>query len=175
MLDRSSPCDPRQEQMSRGKVVIVPVKLFFSWQVHWFGILAEKKKMSEEDMDVRLSWEVCLCQLYFFIFFPIRPTFVVIDINRGAEWSVVPLKSLWSKMILCWEKKREIARWRRRLNGTITLLGEEIDLKKINLQSPSLQYYDLYLHILKVSLKHVIGWGAVVHFLHLFSLCFSSK
>ena len=60
VLDRSSPGDPRQEQMSRGKLAIVPEKLFFSWQVYWFGMLAKKKnkrqkKKPEEDTDVRVS------------------------------------------------------------------------------------------------------------------------
>lgn len=69
--------------MSRGKVVIAPVKLFFSWQVHWFGILADK--MTAEDMDVRLSWEVCLCQLYFsFSFFNL--TYICYDWHQEKRW-----------------------------------------------------------------------------------------
>lgn len=161
MLDRSSPCDPRQEQMSRGKVVIAPVKLLFSWQVHWFGILADK--MTEEDMDVRLSWEVCLCQLYFSFF---NLTYICYDRHQEKRWIGCHTSTVIVKLNDFVVKKKRNCKMKQKtaehnVRGTVALLGDRWRnwFEKINLQSPSLLYYDLYLDVSNVVSTACDWWG----------------
>lgn len=62
---------------------------------------------------------------------------------------------LWLKKIVKLQNQKNTAEHNRGL--AVALWGEGIDLKKINLQPPSLLYYDLYLNI-----SHVMEEGTAV-------------
>lgn len=66
------------------------------------------------------------------------------------------------KIIIKLQNQKNTAEHKRGL--AVALWGEGIDLKKINLQPPSLLYYDLYLNI-----SHVMEEGTAVIFIFPFS------
>lgn len=140
--------------------------------------------MSEEYIDVRGCREkVRLCQLYFFLFFFNRPTFVMIDMRRAAELSAILLKVSVKLNDSTVQKhmKNHTARWKGRRENTIrrvtaALPGDRwrnwfAKKKKNQFAIPLITtLWPLLRHFQMWSLKHMIGGDGAVQVPQLFSI-----